>query len=98
MEISQVCQELKDKFELELKAEFEKISFFKRVQKALIICIVAIFVVNFLIMIIDRGNFNIFGVIMLIIFSVLGIGIVMYFVKYIIDKKWYLFKKNIMKK
>jgi len=94
IEVDKVCQELRDKYELELKKEFEQVAFFKKIQTALYYCIGGIIITNFILMMINRGNFNIFSVVGLIIFAIIGVVIVIVFVNFFSHKKLEDFQKK----
>ena len=94
IDISQLCQELQDKFELEFKGEFEQVAFFKRIKTALFFCIGGIFFTNVILMLINKGEFSLVGVIGLMIFSIIGVGIVIYFVDFITKKKLESFQRK----
>ncbi|MBQ4030835.1 MAG: DUF3137 domain-containing protein [Bacilli bacterium] len=87
IEIDKLCEELKDKYEQQLKGEFEQVAFYRKIQTALIICIVGAILINAFIMLTQRGNFDLFGVVMMMMGLVFGIVIVMVVFSVLTSKK-----------
>ena len=87
IEIDKLCEELKDKYEAQLKGEFEQVSFYRKIQTALILCIFAAVIINGFIMITQGGNFNVFGVVFMMVGLIIGIVVVMIVFGAITNKK-----------
>ena len=87
IEIDKLCEELKDKYDLPLKAKHEQVAFYQKVQTALIICIVAAVLINGLIMLFNHGNFNLFGVIFMMMGLIAGVVIVIVIFSFLTSKK-----------
>lgn len=77
IDVDKLCKELEDKYDLPLKAEHDQVSLYKKIQTALVICIFAAFVINAIVMIANQGNFNIFGVVSMMVGLVIAVVIVM---------------------
>ncbi len=87
IEIDKLCEELKDKYDLPLKAEHEQVSFYQKVQTALIICIVAAILINGFIMIFNHGGYEIFSGMLIIVGLVISIVVVLVVFGFISGKK-----------